>query len=121
MKKVLIVEDDIYMAKVYEKKVRDMGFETRVFYDGIGVNEWIVSNSPDLILLDMVMPKKDGYEILDDLKKSGNASTPVICLSFLSSEEDEKRALDLGASCFLCKTDTEFNQVVNKINELIGT
>lgn len=115
-KKVMIVEDDEHISKVYEIKLAKEGFATSLARDGFEAIQKIVQEKPDIILLDLMIPKKDGFGVLEDIKKIPEvASTPVLVLSNLGQKVDQDRALGLGANEYLVKVDYPIQEVVNKI------
>ncbi len=119
-KKILIAEDEKPMANALGLKLNSAGFETTLVYDGEAAVASARSNSFDLIILDLVMPIKDGFFVLAELKKL-KITTPVIVSSNLSQEEDIKRARELGARDYFIKSDTTLAQVVEKVQQALGT
>lgn len=120
LKKILIAEDEKPMANALSLKLRSAGFETTLVYDGESAISALRESPFDLILLDLVMPKKDGFFVLAELKKL-NIAVPVIVSSNLSQEEDIKRARELGARDYFIKSDTSLSQVVEKVKQALGT
>ena len=118
IKKILIAEDEKPMANALSLKLNSAGFETTLVYDGDSAISAAKSTSYDLILLDLVMPIKDGFFVLTELKKMKN-NTPVIVSSNLSQDEDIKRARDLGARDYFIKSDTTLAQIVEKVKQTI--
>jgi DNA-binding response OmpR family regulator len=119
-KKILIVEDESTLQKALTEFLEEEGFEVFSALDGeIGV-ALAKKEKPDLVLLDIILPKKDGYEVLEDLK--GNEETkniPVILLTNLESPEDIDRAFEKGASTYLVKSNYKLEEVVGKIKEIL--
>ncbi len=114
MKKILIIEDEKPMAKALELKLNHAGFDAMAVFNGEeGIAE-LSSKSYDLVLLDLVMPKMDGFSVLKELQKL-NISTPVIILSNLSQEDDESKARELGAQDFFIKSNTPIASIVEKV------
>ena len=113
-KRILIAEDEKPMANALSLKLRSVGFETSLAYDGESALAALKEGQFDLILLDLVMPKKDGFFVLTELKKL-KITTPVIVSSNLSQEEDIKRARELGARDYFIKSDTTLAQIVDKV------
>lgn len=120
LKKILIAEDEKPMANALGLKLRSAGFETTLVYDGESAISVLRESQFDLMLLDLVMPKKDGFFVLAELKKL-NIAVPVIVSSNLSQEEDIKRARELGARDYFIKSDTSLSQVVEKVKQALGT
>ena len=120
-KKVMIVEDDEHISKVYEIKLAKEGYATSLAVDGEEAVTKITSEKPDLILLDLMIPKKDGFGVLEDIKKVPElASIPVIVLSNLGQQSDQDRALGLGANEYLVKVDYPIQEVVDRIKKYLG-
>lgn len=119
-KRILIAEDEKPMANALSLKLRSVGFETTLVYDGESALSAARESPYDLILLDLVMPKKDGFFVLAELKKL-KIATPVIVSSNLSQEEDIRRAKELGARDYFIKSDTSLAQVVEKVKQALGT
>lgn len=115
-KKVMIVEDDEHISKVYEIKFAKEGFITALARDGEEAVMKIIAEKPDIILLDLMIPKKDGFAVLEEIK--GNLALtqiPVIVLSNLGQQADQERALALGANEYLVKVDHPIQEVVDKV------
>lgn len=117
-KRVLVVEDRKPMAKALAIKLERAGFEARVAEDGEEALKILKNESYDLILLDLVMPKIDGFTLLAELQ-ARKIKTPAIVLSNLSQEEDERRAKELGALDFFVKSEIPINEVVDRIKKTL--
>lgn len=116
-KKVVIVEDDEYISKVYEIKFAKEGIAISIARDGEEAIKKITEEVPDLILLDLMIPKKDGFAVLEEIKKKPKlAKIPVIVLSNLGQTSDVERAEKLGANEFLVKVDHPIQDVISKVN-----
>ena len=113
MKKILIVEDEKPMAHALELKLNNSGFEAKAVFNGEEALEILTKEKYDLVLLDLVMPKMDGFALLENLKKK-KIKVSVIITSNLSQEEDETRAKSLGAKDFLVKSDTPIAEIVKR-------
>ncbi|MBI4215609.1 MAG: response regulator [Parcubacteria group bacterium] len=117
-KKILVAEDDRFLSKIYYTKLSTEGYDVSVASDGEEAVRKTESELPELILLDMVMPKKNGFEVLQDIKANEKTKDiPVIILSNLGQEEDVKRGLGLGANDYLVKTNLSIQEVVSKIKD----
>ncbi|MBI2049376.1 response regulator [Candidatus Roizmanbacteria bacterium] len=122
MKKILVVEDDNFLANAYRVKLNKAGFEVKNAYDGIEALSVLRTYIPDLILLDIVMPKKDGFATLEEIKKQDQLKNiPVILASNLGQKEDMDRGLKLGAIEFFVKTEFSLNNLIEKINKILNT
>lgn len=120
-KKVLIIEDDEHISKIYNIKLKAEGIDVTIARDGVEGLEKVVSEDPALVLLDLMTPKKDGFEVLAEIKKMPNRKdVPVIILSNLGQQSDIDRVMALGAADYLIKANLSFQEVVAKIREYIG-
>jgi DNA-binding response OmpR family regulator len=113
-----MVEEDRFLRKIYRNKFLNSGFEFVEATNGIeGLNK-IFSEKPDLVLLDIILPRKNGFDVLIEAKRSNaTKKIPVIIISNLSQESDIKRGLSFGAQDYLVKTDISHSEVVNKVKE----
>lgn len=116
MKQILIVEDEKPMAKALELKLNKSGFEATAVFDGEEALRILSEQSFDLILLDLIMPKRDGFGVLEGMKEQG-IKAKVIITSNLSQESDIKRAKELGAVDFFVKSDTPLTRIVEIVKE----
>lgn len=121
MAKILIIEDDAVLQKVLTEYLTGEGFEISSALDGeIGL-QMVKMSKPDLVLLDIIMPKKDGYQVLKEMKEDPNVkSVPVILLTNLDSISDVEKALELGATTYLVKADYKLEEIGEKIKEILG-
>jgi DNA-binding response OmpR family regulator len=118
-KKLLLAEDERAIAKALQLKLGLSGFEVTVVSNGEDVLSAIKNQKFDLLLLDIMMPKMDGFTVMEEMKKLKN-KTPVIILSNLSQEEDAKRAKELGAVDFFIKSNTPLTDIIAKINKFLN-
>ncbi|OGK18826.1 hypothetical protein A3D80_02950 [Candidatus Roizmanbacteria bacterium RIFCSPHIGHO2_02_FULL_40_13b] len=116
MSKILLIEDDLPLLRMYQVAFKDSGHEFMYAVDGQEGLSKIREEKPDLILLDLVLPKKDGFEVLKALKSDSLLKEiPVICLSVLHQDEDIKKCKDLGAVDYYVKTDILPEVVVSRV------
>lgn len=114
MAKVLIVEDDIFLSKMYAKKFQVAGFEVEVAHDGVEGLGKAKSFVPDLILMDILMPRQNGLETLDKLKADpATKSIPVIMATNLSTTDDAETAMKKGAVKYVVKSEVTPAELVN--------
>ena len=114
--KILIVEDEEILAKVLQEKFEKEDFKTVLAVDGELAISLAKSTRPNLIILDLILPKKSGFEGLKELKDDPELKTiPVIVLSNLGQDEEIKRALALGATDYLVKTQHPIKEVIEKV------
>lgn len=118
-KKILIIEDEKPLSRALELKLSHEGYIVKVLYNGEGFIELVQSDNFSLIICDLIMPKVDGFQVLQMLKEN-NINIPIIILTNLSQPEDEKRVRELGATHFLIKSDTPLLSIVEYIKKLIG-
>lgn len=120
MTKILIVEDDAILQNALGAYLVAEGFEIKNAGDGeVGV-QMALSEKPDLILLDIVLPKKDGYAVLSEVRS--NESTkhiPIVLLTNLGSISDVEKALELGATTYLVKADYKLEEITAKVKEIL--
>ncbi|PIR58881.1 MAG: response regulator [Candidatus Pacebacteria bacterium CG10_big_fil_rev_8_21_14_0_10_56_10] len=120
MKKILVVEDDAFLANAYKVKLSKTNFQVRIADSGQHAIEEITTFKPDLILLDLVIPEVDGFEVLSQLRQSPQAShIPVLVVSNLAQEEDIQKAKELGAQEFIVKSEVALEAIVGRINSLL--
>lgn len=120
-KKIMVVEDDEHISKVYEIKFAKEGINVVLARDGEEAVVKITAEKPDVILLDLMIPKKDGFGVLEEIKKNPElANIPVIILSNLGQKSDQDRAIALGANEYLVKVDYSIQDVINKAKGYLG-
>lgn len=121
MKKVLFVEDESALQKALSDMLIPNGYQVVQALDGeIGIRTAEVEQ-PDLILLDLVLPRKNGFEVLTELKKNEKTKNiPVIVLTNLEGVEEVGQALSLGATTYLVKANYSLEDVLTKVKESIG-
>jgi len=121
MKKILIVDDERTLVEILKNKFNKSGFQIVVAYDGEEGLKKIKEEKPDLVLLDVVMPKMDGITMLQVLRQGKlNQDTPVILLTNLDDAGRVAEAAKLGVYDFLVKADWHIDDVVKKVREKIG-
>ena len=116
-KRVLIVEDDPHISKVYEIQTIKEGHIAVIARDGEEAIRLLEDENPDLVILDLMIPKKDGFWVLEEIRKSAKFSNiPVLIISNLGQKSDEARAIALGATEYLVKIDHPIQEVMKKVN-----
>jgi DNA-binding response OmpR family regulator len=116
--KLLIVEDDAFLQKILVAKFAKEGFAILTASDGKEGLDQIKKEKPALVLLDLIMPNMDGFDVLYAVQTDASLkSIPIIVLSNLAQDEDVQRAKDLGALDFLVKGDLAINELVRKVKE----
>lgn len=113
---IVLIEDDEILSKVLNAELTDAGFGVFQAFDGEAGLELVRSKRPDLVLLDIILPKKQGFEVLEELKKSPDTqSISIIILTLLGEDEDIKKGLRLGADDYLVKSSHAVAEVVEKV------
>ncbi|MCA9364010.1 response regulator [Candidatus Kaiserbacteria bacterium] len=119
IKNILVIEDEKPMAKALELKLTHSGFAVTVAHNGEDGLTHAAKEQFDLILCDLVMPKADGFQVLETLKER-NTTTPVIILTNLSQDEDQQKVFELGAKGFLVKSDTPVAAIVEEVGKILA-
>lgn len=120
-KKILLVEDDTALAAVYKSRLELEGFEIREVNNGEDALSAAVEFKPDLILLDAMMPKISGFDVLDILRNTPDTTNiRVIMLTALSQPKDKERAEALGVDDYLVKSQVVIGDVVERIRHHLG-
>lgn len=120
MKHILIVEDEDFLVRALEDNLAVGGNKVETAKDGEEAIEKIRKNKPDLILLDLLMPKKDGFYMLEELKKNPKWKLiPVIVLSNLGEDTAIKRAMEMGADDYLVKSQHPIQEVIKKVKDYL--
>jgi DNA-binding response OmpR family regulator len=119
--KVLIVEDDPFLQSMYANKLESEGFKVYLAEDGKKGLRLAQIEKPMIILLDIILPEADGYEVLKTLKANVETKDiPVILLTNLSQRSDVEQGISLGAAAYLIKAHFMPSEVVAKIKEILG-
>ena len=120
-KKILLVEDDASLAAVYRARLELEGFDIKEVHNGEDALSVAVSYRPDLILLDVMMPKISGFDVLDILRNTPDTTNVrVIMLTALSQPKDKERAEKLGADDYLVKSQVVIGDVVERVRHHLG-
>jgi DNA-binding response OmpR family regulator len=119
--KILLIEDEPALRDIYSTKLRMDGFTVIEAGDGIEGFDAAVQDPPTLILLDVILPIKDGFEVLKDLKANPKtAPIPVIILSNLGQEYEVKRGISLGAEGFFTKANLTPTSMVEEVKKVLA-
>lgn len=121
MKKILIAEDEQMAADIYKDQLTKAGYEVRLVTHGGLLLEELQTYTPDLIVLDILMPIKDGFETLEELKKHPEWSQiPTLILSNLGQDWEVRKGIELGADDYVIKSNTSLVTIKKKIEKLLG-
>ena len=120
-KKILLVEDDEVLASVYRARLEMEDFEVIEVHDGEKALTAALKYRPDLIILDAMMPKISGFDVLDILRNTPETmNLQIIMLTALSQESDRERAEKLGVDEYLVKSQVMISDVIEKVREHLG-
>ena len=120
MAKILIVDDNGQIRNMYSQVLSVRGYQVAVAGDGLEAVAKIGSEMPDLILLDVMMPKLSGMKVLEAVRANAKTkSIPVVMFTNLANEADAKRAKELGVSKYLIKSDVDPTQLVGLVDEMV--
>lgn len=121
MKKILFIEDEPTLQKAINKFLENEGYEALSAIDGeLGIS-MAKKILPDLILLDLILPKMNGFEVIKELKKDESTKNiPIIVLTNLEGSVDVEKAISLGAKDYLVKANYELKEIAEKINKTLN-
>ncbi|MCH7882919.1 response regulator [Patescibacteria group bacterium] len=117
-KKILILEDDAALVKALSQALEKEGYAVLSALDGDAGFKLIEEEKPDLIILDIILPRKSGHEVMQEISKREELKQiPVVVLTNLESSQDVDKMMRLGAKCYLIKSDHSLEEVVEKVKE----
>ncbi len=120
MATILFIEDERSLQKTFRDLLEDEGYEMISATDGEEGLKEAEEKQPDLILLDLILPKLHGFKVLEKLKdKEETKEIPVIILTNLEGTDDVQQALEMGVTTYLVKSDYELSEVLNKIEKAL--
>lgn len=118
--KIVIIEDDVFLVKAYQIKFEREGFNVFIAMDGDEGLKIVKKEKPALIVLDLMLPKMNGFEFLKKIKSDESMKDiPVIALSNLGQRLDQEKALSLGAAEYFIKTEHTLEEIVEKISKYL--
>lgn len=118
--KILLVEDDPMLQDIYLTKFKEKGFDVSLASDGEKVIPQLKRSMPDLMLLDIVLPLKDGWEVLKEVRKNAKWNgVKIVVLSNIGEASDVEKGFAMGANLYLIKAHFTPSQVVQEINQLL--
>lgn len=119
MKKILLVEDDSFLSSLLKNRLQKEGFDIVLAKDGDEAVNYLRNIKPDLLLLDLILPKKTGFEVMEELRSNpqlqGNVNLPIIVISNLGQQEDITKSRQLGAIEYYIKAKVSIDELVEKI------
>lgn len=119
MKTILITDDDEFLTSMYKLTLEKIGAEIIVAHDGEQALKMIGGKKPDLLILDLLMPKMDGFAVLQKLKEQGGAMFPIIILSNLREQMDQQKCHEMGARDFFCKSEMDLEELAEKVKKYL--
>lgn len=119
-KKILIAEDEPSLMSVLSKKVKSLGYIVIEAKDGEQALNQFTKEKPNLILLDVVMPIKNGFDVLEEIKMKQKSKVPVIILSNLNESQDIETGKNLGAVDYITKSNLSLREIMVKIHKVLG-
>ena len=120
MTRIVVADDDRMFRKAAETTLRRQGYDVATASDGEEALQLIRSERPDMIVLDLIMPKLQGFDVLTILKQDALTSAiPVIVLSSLTQEQDKQEALNLGAVAYFNKTTFSLSELVKQVENTL--
>lgn len=121
MKKILLVEDDSFLSSLLKNRLQKEGFDIVLAKDGDEAVNYLTNIKPDLLLLDLILPKKTGFEVMEELRSNpqlqGNVNLPIIVISNLGQQEDITKSRQLGAIEYYIKAKVSIDELVEKIKQ----
>jgi len=118
MEKILIVDDDINLCTILAEELKEVGYESNFLTGGENVSEYIKTNPADLILLDLKMPGKDGFQVLREIENGKNSNPKVIVLTAYADVKSAIDAAKLGATDFISKP-YDFDELLITIRKVL--
>jgi len=122
MPKILLVEDDAFLSSLLRNRLQKENLEVGYVADGEEAINFLQTNNPDLILLDIILPKKSGFEVMEEIRNNPQIQSkeiPIIIISNLGQPEDITKGQDLGAVEYFVKAKTSIDDLVLKIKDFL--
>jgi len=118
---ILMAEEDAFLGEIYKKRLEDVGYKVTLVHNGDACIREVEKKTPRLVILDILLPKLDGFRVLEVLKTSSKTKhIPVVVLTHLGQKEDVKKALHLGAHEYMLKAHVKPDDLLAKIQEILG-
>ncbi len=119
-KKILVVEDENFLSSLIKARLEKEAFQVIQAFDGEEAVNWLRNNRPDLIILDLILPKMSGFEVLEAVSMDPQLSqTPVVILSNLAQDSDIEKAKRLGAKEYFVKVRISTDEVIQRVKSLM--
>jgi len=118
---ILLAEDDPFLVEMYVKKFKDLGYNIDVVSSGLDAISYIENNKPTIVLLDVVMPGMDGFEVLKKIKSNEETKDVLaVMLTNLGQKEDVEKALKFGANDYLVKAHFTPSEIAGKVTQILA-
>ena len=120
MKKILLIEDDPFLSSLLGNRLKKEGFELVSAKSGNEANKLLKASNPDLVLLDIILPGKSGFEVLEEIKSDPQvAKTPVMIISNLGQDIDIEKGRELGVVDYIVKARISIDELIQKVKNLL--
>lgn len=122
-KKILLIEDDVFLSSLLKNRLKKEGFETIYAKDGEEAVKILSETKPDLILLDIMLPKKSGFEVMEEIRSDPQLQiqdVPIIIISNLGQPEDITKGKQLGAADYFIKAKTSIDDLIEKVKGFLS-
>jgi len=119
MKKILLIEDDAFLVDIYVTKLKESGYDVLVAFDGEEGFKKAKEEKPNLVLLDLVLPGMDGWEILNKIKNEKLGNLKIVILSNLGNKEEIEKGMNLGVTKYLVKSHYTPSEVVEEVKKIL--
>lgn len=120
VKKILLIEDDPFLSSLLQNRIKKEGFNVELIKNGDEVISSLKKSTPDLILLDLILPGKSGFEVMEDINSDPQLpKIPIIIISNLGQDTDIARGRSLGAADYFVKANTSIDFLVAKAREFL--
>jgi two-component system alkaline phosphatase synthesis response regulator PhoP len=117
-KRIVLIEDDLFLNKIFKKRFEEAGFEVHEMSEGVEVPQKIIELKPELVILDLILPGQTGFQILKQLKDSPNTKDiPVVIASNLKQQSDIDKVMELGAADYVVKSDVPFEEFLSVVQK----
>lgn len=121
-RKILLTEDELFLSSLLQMKLEQEGFQVQRAKDGEEAMQMLETFVPDLMLLDLILPKKNGFEVLESLRQDPRfQKIPVIIISMLGQDTDIARGKSLGVIDYIVKARLSVDELVNKVKDKVKT
>ncbi|MEK7643392.1 MAG: response regulator [Patescibacteria group bacterium] len=121
MKTILVVEDEVALQDALKQSFEGAGYTIMQAFDGEEAATKLTETKPDLVLLDLILPKKHGFDVLKEMKSNDTTKhIPVLVLTNLEESEDVMKSIELGARGYLIKANYALKEVLAKVKEVLG-